>query len=138
MASPAQIVDAIKQLTQKAQALQQPSQSISVVNGPLIVIGQGPFPQIIMGLVDICSATTNTLSQMEGMPPVAAGDDSDAILDTYKDVSRFGGSPSSFAKCSASVRPGQSSDFQHLARQSWIVLNSAIHRSTDRGISSSG
>jgi hypothetical protein len=31
-------------ITQKSQALQAPAQSITVINGPLIIIGQGPFP----------------------------------------------------------------------------------------------
>jgi hypothetical protein len=37
--TPAQMVDNIKMITQKSQALQAPAQSITVVNGPLIVIG---------------------------------------------------------------------------------------------------
>jgi len=39
-----QIVQNIQTLTTKSQALQAPAQSISIVNGPLILIGQGPFP----------------------------------------------------------------------------------------------
>jgi hypothetical protein len=42
--TPAQVVSNIKMLTQKSQALQAPAQSISLVNGPLLLIGQGPFP----------------------------------------------------------------------------------------------
>jgi hypothetical protein len=42
--SPAQVTSNIRMLTQKSQALQAPAQSITIVNGPLIVIGQGPFP----------------------------------------------------------------------------------------------
>jgi hypothetical protein len=42
--TPAQVVDNIKMLTQKSQALQAPAQSINAVNGPLVIIGQGPFP----------------------------------------------------------------------------------------------
>lgn len=43
-ASPQQVADGIKSLTQKSQDLQGPAQSITIVNTPLIVIGQGPFP----------------------------------------------------------------------------------------------
>ena len=43
-ATPQQIVDGINSITQKAQALQAPAQSISILNAPLIIIGQGPFP----------------------------------------------------------------------------------------------
>jgi hypothetical protein len=42
--TPAQVVSNIKMITQKSQALQAPAQSITVINGPLIIIGQGPFP----------------------------------------------------------------------------------------------
>ena len=42
--SPAQMVDNIRTLTTKSQALQAPAQQITIVNAPLIIIGQGPFP----------------------------------------------------------------------------------------------
>jgi hypothetical protein len=42
--TPAQVVENIKLITQKSQALQAPAQSISIVNGPLLIIGQGPLP----------------------------------------------------------------------------------------------
>lgn len=38
------IVTNINILTDKSQKLQQPANSINILNGPLIVIGQGPFP----------------------------------------------------------------------------------------------
>jgi hypothetical protein len=83
--TPAQIVDNIKVLTQKSMALQPVAQSISVVNGPLIVIGQGPFPNIITGFVDIVSTGTTYIQQMDGMAKVAAGAESDAIFDAYRE-----------------------------------------------------
>lgn len=42
--TPAQMVTNIQLLTSKSQALQAPAQSISIINGPLIVVGLGPFP----------------------------------------------------------------------------------------------
>lgn len=42
--TPAQVVDNLKMITQKSQALQAPAQSITILNTPLIVVGQGPFP----------------------------------------------------------------------------------------------
>lgn len=42
--TPAQVVLNIQLITQKSQALQGPAQNINIFNGPLIVIGQGPFP----------------------------------------------------------------------------------------------
>ncbi len=42
--TPAQVVQNIQLITQKSQALQAPAQSINILNGPLILIGLGPFP----------------------------------------------------------------------------------------------
>ncbi|CAN9101752.1 hypothetical protein CUC08_Gglean008568 [Alternaria sp. MG1] len=86
--SPAQVVSNIRTLTQKSQALQAPAQSITIINGPLIVIGQGPFPQIITGFTDIVSTATTAIAQMQGMPPVPAGADSDAIFDAFREFVR--------------------------------------------------
>jgi hypothetical protein len=85
--SPAQVVSNIRMLTQKSQALQAPAQSITIINGPLIIIGQGPFPQIIVGFTDIVTTATTSIAQMQGMPPVPAGADSDAIFDAFREVS---------------------------------------------------
>jgi len=86
--TPAQVVSNIRMVTQKSQALQAPAQSITIINGPLIVIGQGPFPQIIAGFADIVSTATTAISQMQGMPPVPAGADSDAIFDAFREFVR--------------------------------------------------
>lgn len=42
--TPAEIVTNIQAVTTMSQALQGPAQSISLLNGPLIVVGLGPFP----------------------------------------------------------------------------------------------
>lgn len=42
--TPAQVVSNIEMVTQKSQALQAPARSITIINGPLIAVGQGPFP----------------------------------------------------------------------------------------------
>jgi hypothetical protein len=84
--TPAQVVSNIQMITQKSQALQAPAQSITIINGPLIVIGQGPFPQIISGFADIVSTGTTALAQMQGMPKVPAGAQSDAIFDAFREV----------------------------------------------------
>jgi hypothetical protein len=86
--TPAEVVANIDILTQKSQALQAPAQSLTIVNGPLVVIGQGPFPQIINGFVDIVSTATNDLQQMQGMTAVAAGAEADAIFAAYRDFVR--------------------------------------------------
>ncbi|KAG4420712.1 hypothetical protein IFR04_006098 [Cadophora malorum] len=86
--TPAQVVDNIRMLTQKSQALQAPAQSINIINGPLILIGQGPFPQIIVGFTEIVTTTTTALAQMNGMAPVPAGAQSDAIFDAFREFVR--------------------------------------------------
>ncbi|KAF3027932.1 hypothetical protein E8E12_000129 [Didymella heteroderae] len=86
--TPAQIVSNIQLITQKSQALQAPAQSISIINGPLIVIGQGPFPEIIRGLSDIVITGTNAISQMQGTPAVVPGADSDAIYNAFREFVR--------------------------------------------------
>lgn len=39
-----QIVASLNTLTDKSQDLQAPAETITAVNGALIVVGQGPFP----------------------------------------------------------------------------------------------
>nr|BAA96293.1 UVI-1 [Bipolaris oryzae]BAA96294.1 UVI-1 [Bipolaris oryzae] len=86
--TPAQMVDNIKMVTAKSQALQAPAQSITIVNGPLIVIGQGPFPQIIAGFTDIVTTVTVAIAQMDGSQPVKAGAQADAIFDAFREFVR--------------------------------------------------
>lgn len=87
--SPAQMINNIQMITQKSQALQAPAQSITIINAPLIVIGQGPFPEIIKGFTDIVSTATVAISQMQGTSPVPAGADADAIFDAFRQVFLF-------------------------------------------------
>ena len=85
--TPAQIVSNINMITQKSMALQAPAKTVTLVNAPLLVIGQGPLPKIIVGFSDIVSTGTNALSQMQGTQQVSAGADSDAIADGFRSVS---------------------------------------------------
>lgn len=85
-ATPAQVVSNINMITQKSQALQAPAQSITLLNGPLILVGQGPLPQIIAGFTDIVSTATTAIAQMQGMAPVAAGKPSDDIYNAFREV----------------------------------------------------
>ena len=87
MATPTEIVATIKELTKRSQALQAPAQSISLINGPLIIVNQGPFPQICKGLEEIVSTTIADVSRMNGMKPVTAGSDANMISDAYREVS---------------------------------------------------
>ena len=42
--TPAQVVTNLNNLKQKSQSLRNPALSINIVNGPLVIIGQGPLP----------------------------------------------------------------------------------------------
>jgi hypothetical protein len=86
MSKSKQIVDNLNSLTEKSQKLQAPAQSITIINGPTIIIGQGPFPQIIKGLVDFVETGTQHISQMKDMDPIAAGTESDNIFNAYREV----------------------------------------------------
>jgi hypothetical protein len=86
MSKSKQIVDNLKSLTDKNKNLQAPAQSITIVNGPLIIVGQGPFPEIIKGLTDLVSTGTEHASQIKDMDPIAAGAESDNVFNAYREV----------------------------------------------------
>ncbi|KAK0658518.1 hypothetical protein QBC41DRAFT_237928 [Cercophora samala] len=83
-----QIADALKTLTAKSQALQQPAQQISLINGPLIVVGLGPFPQIIAGFSEIITITTATVPQIVATPTFSLDADRKAIADAFREFVR--------------------------------------------------
>ncbi|KAK4458980.1 hypothetical protein QBC42DRAFT_340639 [Cladorrhinum samala] len=85
---PAEVVNNIKTLTAKSQALQAPAQTISIINGPLIIIGQGPFPKIIAGFADIVSTATTAISGMKNPGPITAPADATAIAEAFRDFVR--------------------------------------------------
>jgi len=103
--TPAQAVSNIRTLTTKSQALQAPAQSINIVNGPLIVVGLGPFPvrleksrhhfpylmltnkqPIIAGFADIVTTVTAVIAQMQGTPRVTNAADATAIANAFREV----------------------------------------------------
>ncbi|KAH6878663.1 hypothetical protein BKA58DRAFT_466309 [Alternaria rosae] len=86
--TPAEVVTNIKTITQKSQALQAPAKEISIVNGPLILIGQGPFPKIIIGFSDIVQTATTAIAQMQGMPKEPAGAPTDAVFEAFREFVR--------------------------------------------------
>ncbi|KAI0441889.1 hypothetical protein F4803DRAFT_551684 [Xylaria telfairii] len=99
-ATPQQIASGIASLTQKSQALQAPAQSITILNAPLIVIGQGPFPTIIAGFADIVSTANALIAQLPGSAPIARGEkqhardlsirgpDADLVFSTFREFVR--------------------------------------------------
>jgi len=86
--SPSQMVANIQLVTQKSQALQGPAQTITIVNGPLIIIGQGPFPQIIAGFTDIVTTVTTAITQMQGSSDVTNPADATAIFEAFREFVR--------------------------------------------------
>jgi hypothetical protein len=84
-----QIVSNIQSLTTKSQALQAPAQSITILNGPLIVIGQGPFPQIIAGFTDIISTVTTAIQVMQSSPTSLTTEaDASAVASAFREFVR--------------------------------------------------
>jgi hypothetical protein len=55
--TPNQVVANIDSLRMKSQALIQPAREISIVNAPLIIIGQGPLP--VRASLDISMVSAN-------------------------------------------------------------------------------
>lgn len=136
MDTPSQVVSYIQDLTQKSQALQDPANSISTINGPLLVVGQGPYPEIIKGLTDIVSSSTTTISHMRDMPPIAAGAQSDAVFDGFRSVRRSLRYLSGTTDL-LTVRQSASSAVKHLNRQSWTLQHGPHYRPTSCCSSSS-
>lgn len=82
--TPAALADGLGQLMTKTQALNDPANSITILNAPLIVIGQGPFPQIIAGLDDITSTASTLTAQTAGMPTIPAGSDALLVFNAFR------------------------------------------------------
>ncbi|KAI1358120.1 UVI-1 [Xylaria arbuscula] len=82
--SPQQIADGLKTITDQSAAIKAPAQSITIVNAPLIVIGQGPFPQIIAGFTQIVTTATVTISQLDGTQPITADADATLVFDAFR------------------------------------------------------
>ncbi|WQF75970.1 hypothetical protein CDEST_00984 [Colletotrichum destructivum] len=87
--TPAQVVTNIELITSKSQALIDPAKEITLISGTLLIIGQGPFPKIIAGFTDIVTTAGVSLAQMQGMPPVPAGAESDAIFEAVRTFVRI-------------------------------------------------
>ncbi|CAE7220468.1 hypothetical protein PTTW11_11315 [Pyrenophora teres f. teres] len=86
--TPAEVVVNIQSITSVSLKLQVPAQKISIVNGPLILIGQGPFPELIVGFADIVSKATLAIAGMQGMPTVPAGQATDDVFNAFREFVR--------------------------------------------------
>ena len=84
--TPAQIVTQINDLTSKTTALQPQAETVSLINGPLIIIGEGPLPKIIRGYVDIVQTGQQDTQSLTNTPTIPAGADADAINQAWTRV----------------------------------------------------
>ncbi|KAF3014154.1 hypothetical protein E8E14_001052 [Neopestalotiopsis sp. 37M] len=82
-----QIVASLNTLTDKSQDLQAPAETITAVNGALIVVGQGPFPKIISGFQEIVTLATNDISQMQGTETITDAAEADNVYAAFRDFS---------------------------------------------------
>lgn len=80
MLTPAQTQDELRRVTGKFNALLPLSQSITIINGPLVIIGQGPFPPIIASFTDILTTVTTLLAQHQGTEPSKDEEESKRLL----------------------------------------------------------
>ncbi|KAK2755043.1 hypothetical protein FQN54_006571 [Arachnomyces sp. PD_36] len=82
--TPQQIVDGIGSLTSKAQEIQAPATEISIVNAPLIIIGQGPFPPIITKYTEFITISNTLIGQFHGTPQIT-GPDATKVFEAYRE-----------------------------------------------------
>jgi hypothetical protein len=47
------IISGINSITSQLQSLQAPANSLNIINGTLIIVGQGPWPQILAGTASV-------------------------------------------------------------------------------------
>ncbi|KAL2139658.1 hypothetical protein VTI28DRAFT_4883 [Corynascus sepedonium] len=83
--SSTELVERINDLTGKVQAVQTPVQSLTVVSAPLVVLGRGPLPEIIIAGADILSSTAATLWTLDGVPQDLTEADADKIYAAFSD-----------------------------------------------------
>ncbi|PMD12183.1 UVI-1 protein [Hyaloscypha hepaticicola] len=78
-----EVVANINIITGQSQALQAPANSINLLSGPLFLIGQGPFPQIVVGFSQIITTVTDDIQAMQGQQPFSVMSDEQSILDAF-------------------------------------------------------
>ncbi|KAH8846307.1 hypothetical protein MCOR27_002159 [Pyricularia oryzae] len=86
VATAGQVISNLQTLTTKTQQLQGPAQTLNMLNAPLVVVGQGPMPQIIAGLNDIVSTATTFQAQWNGISPPTT-DEISRVATAFRDFS---------------------------------------------------
>ncbi|KAK4032955.1 hypothetical protein C8A01DRAFT_20056 [Parachaetomium inaequale] len=82
--TPLQISDGLAQLTKMSQELQPVAASITIVNAPLIVIGQGPFPPLIKGFTEMVTVGTVIIGQTQGTPQITVEADATLVFESFR------------------------------------------------------
>ncbi|TRX98471.1 hypothetical protein FHL15_000545 [Xylaria flabelliformis] len=82
--TPSQIADSLKTITVQSQNIQVQAQSITIVNAPLIVIGQGPFPKIIAGFSQIVTTATVSINSWDGTAPITTDADAQLVFSAFR------------------------------------------------------
>jgi hypothetical protein len=84
--STADTVSNIETLTQMTQTLQRTADEITLVNGALTPLNQGPYPKIIDGFKVFVNKANTYEDQSRGSPPLRKGIDSDSVYGVYNEV----------------------------------------------------
>jgi hypothetical protein len=85
-AQSAQIVPIINVLTTKTRNVQQAAQRINLIRGSLLLIGQGPMTDVVLGVSDIVLTAETALSQLDSQQTIAVSADADAINTAWATV----------------------------------------------------
>jgi len=136
-ATPAQLLVDIKTLTLMTQALQPEADKISLLNGPLIIIGQGPFPNLIRGFTDIVTTGTTSLATQRGSAPIPAGADAEAISEAWTRV-RCARRVMHSKTNKHTVRRRSDETAQHHDRKGRVVQHRSSYWSPDCGCAKAG
>ncbi|KFZ01123.1 hypothetical protein V501_10193 [Pseudogymnoascus sp. VKM F-4519 (FW-2642)] len=86
--TPQQVVECFRALTHNAKSLERTAQSISVINAPLIVIGQGPFAVIISGFSDQVQIGNTLIELLDNGFTELTRADEDLVFYAYEEFSR--------------------------------------------------
>ncbi|KAK4149039.1 hypothetical protein C8A00DRAFT_38368 [Chaetomidium leptoderma] len=79
------VVQNIDILTTKSQSLIEPAKQLSISNAPLLVIGAGPWPKVILGFADIVATATLDVTAMSTGPKTKyVGSEATAIADAFR------------------------------------------------------
>jgi len=68
------VVRNIESLTTKSSSIIPSAQQLSAFNAPLLLVGQGPWPKVILGFTDIVTTATGYITSMSAGPGVLPGE----------------------------------------------------------------